>query len=145
MEHWKAEPSWWKIPFGDWPGDSTVSLDARARVIYSVPFEADWTFRVQDGFVEVIAPWPTVEAVELQTAGVVCTYNHTSWRYDSKQMEDKLRSELLAGMRERAGKRIPTSDLQEKAAKGIEAFVREFVLVVFNRVLLAVGFGGCSW
>lgn len=125
-ETWKAEPPWWKIPFGDWPGEATRRIIAPARVIYSVPLNSDWTFRVADGIVEVTAPTPITEAVEVQSAGVEVFYDKTTARFDESQMEDKLRKQLLAGMRQRADAHIP--QVEKTARIPIEKFVTEFLL-----------------
>ena len=126
-EHWKNEPPWWQVPFGNWPGEAIVRLKVPARVLYSVPLNVDWQFRRgADGVVEVTVPAITVEAVEIQTEGIGVFYDKTAAVFYENQMEDKLRRNLLAGMRERSTKRIPSQT--DVATKAIEKFVRDFLL-----------------
>lgn len=126
-EHWKNEPPWWQVPFGNWPGEAIVRLKVPARVLYTVPLDADWKFRRgADGIVEVTVPSISVEAVEIQTEGIGVFYDQTAAVFYENQMEDKLRRNLLAGMRERSAKRIPAQT--DAATKSIESFVRDFLL-----------------
>ena len=125
-EHWRATPPIWRIPFGDWPGEAIVRMDAPATVLWSVPLDADWTYSVEGR--EIIIRPPSLEllAVDIDSAAVNCVYEKTAARWDEREIERKIQGTLRAHIAKNAEKR--KYQVLGKADQSIIEFFDEYIL-----------------
>lgn len=125
-EHWKTSPPWWKVPFGDWPGDAAVRIDAPARIYWAVPLDADWSYSIVGPELVIRPPDLQVLSVDIDSDHVNCVYEKTAARWNEYEMEQKLRLQ----MRERIARNAQSRKeaIRRKAEGPIVEFFDQYVL-----------------
>lgn len=93
-EQWRATPPLWRIPFGDWPGEAIVRIEAPATILWSVPLDSDWSYAIEGSELVIRPPDLQLLSIDVDSAGVQCVYEKTAARWDEHEIEAKIRANM---------------------------------------------------